>query len=191
MSFYFAHVSPSLPSSASSPPLPSSLLPSVRQSFLLLCVSVLPPTSYMYIHTYQTNALYFLLCIVYYIITCSLCLVFYAVLNQIQFIHCLGWHPGLLFLLGNHSTDWAHFVAHDGTHSTAWPWTNRTPSSPSPVGTFEVKLNVFCILLWLGMASIDWCVWTSLWGPGSGMWWFKYAWPMGGGMGGVALLEEV
>jgi hypothetical protein len=31
-------------------------------------------------------------------------------------------------------------------------------------GTPEIELNVFCIMLWLGMAPIDSCAWTSLWG---------------------------
>jgi hypothetical protein len=35
------------------------------------------------------------------------------------------------------------------------------------MGTFEVGLNVFCIMLFLGMVPIDAYVWTSLWRPGS------------------------
>jgi hypothetical protein len=47
------------------------------------------------------------------------------------------------------------------------------------MGTIEVGLNVFYIMLWPGMSPIDSCVCTSLLGPGSKIWWFEYAWPMG------------
>jgi hypothetical protein len=36
-------------------------------------------------------------------------------------------------------------------------------------------------MLWLVMAPLDSCVWTSQRRPGSGMWWFEYAWLMGNG----------
>jgi hypothetical protein len=49
------------------------------------------------------------------------------------------------------------------------------------MGTFEVGLNVFCIMLWLVMAFPYSCVLTSLWMSGSGMWWFEYVWPLGSG----------
>jgi hypothetical protein len=53
---------------------------------------------------------------------------------------------------------------------------------------FEVKLNVFFIKLWLGIIPIDSCVGTSLWGLGSGKWWFEYALPMGYGLVGIEVL---
>jgi hypothetical protein len=48
-------------------------------------------------------------------------------------------------------------------------WTFNILGTAMMMGTFEVGLNVFFIMLCLGMAQIDAYVWTSLWGPGSGM----------------------
>ena len=55
-------------------------------------------------------------------------------------------------------------------------WTFNIVETVKDCGTLEVGLNVVCIILWLGMAPIDLCVWTSLWEPGSGMKWLEYAW---------------
>ena len=42
------------------------------------------------------------------------------------------------------------------------------------MGTFKVGPHVFFIMLCLSMVPIYSCTPTSLWGPGSGMWEFKY-----------------
>jgi hypothetical protein len=34
-------------------------------------------------------------------------------------------------------------------------WTSNIVATVTDYGTFEVVLNVFCIMLWLGMAPID------------------------------------
>lgn len=60
-------------------------------------------------------------------------------------------------------------------------WTFNTLETIIDYGNFWSYTKCVFIMLWLGMTPKDTCVWTSLWGPGSGMWWFEYTWPMGYG----------
>jgi hypothetical protein len=50
-------------------------------------------------------------------------------------------------------------------------WTFDIVETGIDYGTFEVRLNVFYLMIYLGIAPIH------LWGPESDIWWFEYVWP--------------
>jgi hypothetical protein len=54
-------------------------------------------------------------------------------------------------------------------------WIFNIVETAIDMGIFEVGLNVFFIMLWVGMTPI---YLNKPMGPGSGMRWFMYAWPM-------------
>jgi hypothetical protein len=55
-------------------------------------------------------------------------------------------------------------------------WTLNIVETSIDYEDSESWTKCICIILCLSMAPKDSCFWTSLWGPGSGMWWFVYSW---------------